>query len=133
MPRGGRARRVNGRGCAGTPSLSSSYTVRASVCVCVSVFEVQKSLSLSLPLSPAADASSPKLQPGTLQRGCAAVSLQMAHALHLSTQIPLHFSLLLVTSSGESRNLSVGKTGKRERRAEQTVTKQASLLPKINL
>lgn len=87
-----RAQRVNNSGFAETPSLPSSRTV----CVCLCVFEVQKSIAdYRLPLSFLSLSltcySRLLLQTSTLQHGCAALNLQMAHALHISSQIPPFF------------------------------------------
>lgn len=138
VPGGGKEQSVwNNGGFAKTPSLPSSRTV----CVCLCVFEVRKSITdyLSLSLSLTCH-SRLLLQTSTLQHGCAVLKLQMAHALHISS---LHPPPPLPSSSHQlsrNKNLSVGKIVEteergieREGRPERTVTKQASLLPKINL
>lgn len=86
-----RAQRVNNGGFAETPSLLSSRTV----CVCLSVFEVQKTIADYPSLSPFSLSltcySRLLLQTSTLQHGCAALNLQMAHAPHISSQVPPFF------------------------------------------
>lgn len=124
--------------CCDSKSVVLSHRACVRVCVCLGVFEVQKSLSLSPSLSRSLPLShllqTPPLPNSSPQRS-SVDALRWRMRFTFPLKYPTIFFLLfpLVTSSGESRNLSVGKTGKRERRAEPTVTKQASLLPKINL
>lgn len=114
------------------------------MCVSLCVWSAQKyhRLSLSLSLSPSLTCYTRLLlQTSTLQHGCAALKLQMAHALHVSSPPPPPPHPPSSSHQlSRNKNLSVGKIVEteergieREGRAERTVTKQASLLPKINL
>lgn len=109
---------------------------RACVRVCVSVCLKCRKVSLSLSLShllqtPPLPNSSPERCSVDAQRWAFRWRMRFTFLLKYPSIFP--FSFLWSPALEKSRNLSVGKTGKRERRAEQTVTKQASLLPKINL
>lgn len=126
VPVGGNtAHRVNS-GFAEALSLSSPYTVSAFRCVlkCRKVLPI---IPPSLLLSLTCFESPPltKLHIAAWMRTAQKKNLHMAHALYISPQTPLFFS-----QSPTLRNLSVGKIvarGQCERRAEQAITKQASL------
>lgn len=124
-----RAQRVNDSGFSEAPSASSSHTV------CV---EVQKTIPPSFLFSPLSFSLSLTCSP-------VASSLKLAHccidARSKTFTWRMRFTFLLKSLfSSSSHQLSTTKEfqrswnwGERERRAEQAVTKQASLLPKTNL